>query len=182
MNRESRKRKIEAAFEEHQRILYHVAWQVWSIYGGDFDDYFGQAQIIFMDAFDDFHADKGAKLSTWLFYKVRRGLIDYVRKQRAMTRGESHKIDEVFLETYSTGIRNFSMIEFLDELNEDAHIVLELFLNTPRKVFGDIRNKYTRLDHVQYHLRNRLSNILHQMGWKRSRINAAFDELRRATQ
>lgn len=182
MTREGHKRKLTRAFEENQRIIYRAAWQVWGIYGGDIDDYFGQAQIIFMKAFDDYETDRGAKLSTWIFLKVRGGLIDAVRHERAARRSPASRIDNAQLDLYPSIHKRFSIFEFVDELNEDARCVLNLFLDTPRDVFVQLRNSCTRVDHVQAHLRNRLRNRLRQMGWESKRINAAFDELSRASQ
>ena len=73
-------------------------------------------------------------------------------------------------------------MELLDEMEQDARIVLCLFLNTPKEVIETIfNNKNFRLDHTGGKMRNRLRNRLRQMGWTIRRIKEAFEEIKSVT-
>ena len=175
-----RKEILTETYKDMRKLIAGQAWNFWRIYGGDVDDLIAQANLIFIDAFDKYDSGRGTKLSTWLSIKIRLGLFDYMRK------GNVYKpphipIDDEFVETHPASNKDFSVMELLDEIEQDAHIVLQLFLETPREVIVNIMEVNRREDHAQAHMRNRLKNRLRQMGWTVRRIKAAFEEIKNAT-
>ena len=179
MNSRLHKEILTEAYKDMQKLIAGVAWNFWSIRGGDLDDLIGQANLIFIDAFNTYDPSRGTKLATWLTFKIKRGLFDYIRNGNVYEQHTS--IDDEFAEIYPALSKDFSVMELLDEMEHYAHIVLQLFLETPKEIIIKVLNKQRRIDHTQAHLRNRLMNRLRQMGWTVRRMRAAFEEIKNAT-
>ena len=179
MNPKIRRKMLTETYIDMKGFISGTAYRFWIIYGGDLDDLKSQANLIFINAVDDFDSSKGTKLSTWIVYKIQKRLLDYMRNGYLPTHTS---IDELFDEIESKPNENFSVMELLDELEQDAHIVLQLFLDTPREVILNIfEDKNFRLDHTGGKVRNRLRNRLRQMGWTIKRIRKAFEEIKSVT-
>jgi DNA-directed RNA polymerase specialized sigma subunit len=159
-------------YKNMQKLIAKAAWDFWSVYGGDIDDVIAQANLIFIDAFSTYDSSR-SEITTWLTFKIKKGLLDYMRSGN-LRESSNIKIDSVFAETYPASKKDISIMEFLDELNEDAHVVLQLFFETPSEVLVDIQNSSRRIDHARAHIRRRLMNRLRQMGWTVKRMNKAF--------
>lgn len=173
-----REEALTETYEDLQKIVYKTAWGFWRFYGGDIDDLIAQANLIFIDAFDSYNPEHGAKLSTWVASSIWWRLLDYMRKGNG---NRPHtQIDKVSAETFPTTNENFSVIELLDEMTQDAHIVLQLFFETPRDVVVDLLNTKERMDYVQRAMQNRLMNRLRQMNWSVRRIKEAFNIVKKA--
>lgn len=170
---------LTETYRDMQMLVAGAAWDFWRTYGGDIDDLMAQANLIFVDAFDTYDPGR-SKLTTWLTFKIRKGLLRYmINENRQELRRV--QIDDVFIETHPASNKDFSVMEMLDEMEQDAHIVLQLFLETPRDIMVSILNGNRRTDHAQAHMRRRLKNRLRQMGWTMRRIKEAFEEIREAT-
>lgn len=174
-----RKDILTETYKDMQKLVAGAAWNFWYIYGGDVDDLIAQANLIFIDAFDTYDSSR-SKLTTWLTFKIRKGLFEYMRN------GNGHRlmharIDDEFIKKQPAPNGDFSVIELVDEMEQDARIVLQLFLETPREVMVNILNSNRRIDHAQAHMRKRLRNRLRQMGWTVRRIRKAFEEIKNAT-
>lgn len=179
MNSRLRKDILTETYKDMQKLIAKAAWNFWNVYGGDIDDLMAQANLIFIEAFDDYDPSRSSKLTTWLTHKIRWGLLDYMRCRNIY---EPHiPIDDEFVETYSASNDGFSVMELLDEMEQDAHIVLQLFLEIPKEVMLDVLDSKQRVDHVRACMRNRLKNRLRQMGWTVKRIKTTFEEIKEAT-
>jgi DNA-directed RNA polymerase specialized sigma subunit len=203
MNSRLRKDILAETYKDMRGLVSETAFKFWKVYGGDLDDLKGQANLIFIHAVDDYDSSKGAKLSTWVAYRIKKRLLDYMRSIYEPTHqsldalkseygvDNTHFLCEDFrfidgdLDFAISKLRpneNFSVMELLDEMERDAHIVLQLFLSTPKEVIESILNdKNFRLDHTRGHMRNRLHNRLRQMGWTIRRIREAFAEIKSVT-
>ena len=182
MNSRLRKEILTETYKDMRGLISETAYKFWRIHGGDLDDLKAQANLIFIQAVDDFDSSKGTKISTWIAYMVRKRLFDYMRRGYTPTHisiGNGH--DDSF-EFESKSNENLSVMELLDEMERDARIVLHLFLSTPREVILTILNdKNFRLDHTGGCIRNRLRNRLRQMGWTIRRIRNAFNDIKQVT-
>lgn len=179
MKKALRKEIIAETYKDVERLIIQIVWRFWRTYGGDLDDLMGQANLIFIAALDSYNSNRRTKLSTWIAFKIKRGLYDYMRQGNGYK--PTTRIDDDFVEKFPATNKNFSVMELLDEMEQDAYIVLQLFLETPRDVMVNILNKNGRIDHVQSAVQNRLRNRLRQMGWTVKRIRKAFEELKNAT-
>jgi len=203
MNSRLRKDILTETYKDMRGLVSETAFRFWATYGGDLDDLKAQANLIFIHAVDDYDSSKGTKLSTWIAYRIRKRLLDYIRNNYEPVHlsldylkteygvDNTHFLYEDFsfiegdLDFAMSKLRpdeSFSVIELLDELEQDAHIVLYLFLSTPKEVIKSIfDNKKFRLDHTGGKMRNRLCNRLRQMGWTIRRIKKAFEEIKSVT-
>ena len=174
-----RKDTLTETYIDIEGYILAATWKFWNLYGGDIEDLKGQASLIFIRAFDNYNPDKGAKLESWVTFKILKGLIDYMKK------GNGYKphiqIDDVFVGTYPASNENFSVMELLDEMKQDAHIVLRLFFEIPNDIMVNILNKKKRTDHTQAAVRNHLQNRLRQLGWSMKRIRKTFEEIKEVT-
>lgn len=179
MKPELRREILAETYEDVKLLIFGAVWKFCGGYGGNVDDLISQANLIFIDAFDSYDPSKGAKFTTWLTWKIKKGLLDYMRKERVYVT-DIH-ISNEFIEEYPALDRSFSVMELLDEMGQDAYIVLQLFFETPRDVMANIVNNYNRADHAQTAMRNRLQNRLRQMGWTMRRTKKAFEQLKEIT-
>lgn len=180
MKQRLRKEVLAETYKDMQKFIAASAWDFWESYGGDFDDLIAQANLIFIDAFDKYDPSRGAKLSTWIAFKIRVGLCEYMRNGNVYETPHI-PIDDKFAETYPASNDNFSVLEFLDEMEQDARIVLQLFLETPRDVMENILNSRKKTNHVQSAMRKRLQNRLRQIGWTMRRTREAFEQIKNVT-
>ncbi len=177
MNGNLRKEVLTETYEDLQKLVYKTAWEFWKSHGGDIDDLIAQANLIFIDAFDTYDSECGTELSTWVVSSVWYKLLGYVRKENG---DRPHtQIDKVFVETFPTANKNFSVLELIDEMTQDAHIVLRLFFETPRDVVVDLLDTKKRMFYVQRAMQKRLKNRLRQMDWSARRIKEAFGIIKR---
>ena len=178
MESKLREEVLTETYEDLHNLIDKTAWEFWRSYGGDIDDLLAQANLIFIDAFDNYNSECDIELSTWVASSVRWRLLDYMRKGNG---DRSHtRIDDIFVKTFPTTNKNFSVIELLDEMTQDAHIVLRLFFETPRDVVVDLLGIKENMFYVQVAMRNRLRNRLRQMNWSMQRIKEAFGIIKKA--
>lgn len=186
MNSILRREILTETYKDMRELISATVRKFWNAYGGDLDDLHAQANLLFIYALDDYDSSKGAKLSTWLTIRIRTGLLDY---RKAGYKSKHLLIEDLladglspdFIEAKSKIKKNFSVMELLDELGQDAHVVLWLFLTTPKEVMQDILDSKKRVDGVRSCMKNRLYNRLRQMDWTIRRIREAFDEVKNVT-
>jgi len=183
MNSRLRKDILTETYTDMRGLVSEMAWRFWKAHGGDLDDLKAQANLIFIHAVDNYDSSRAA-LTNWIAYRIKKDLHrylhnGYVPEHRSI--GIEHD-DEVNFEFESKSKENFSVMELLDEMEQDTRIVLCLFLNTPKEVILSIfDDKKCRLDHTGGKMRNRLRNRLRQMGWTIRRIKEAFEEIKSVT-
>lgn len=173
-----RKEILAETYQDMQGLIFYNALNFWKIHGGDLDDLIAESMLIFIKAFDSFNPGK-AKLSTWISFKIQKGLISYVRKRK--NNKSFLQIDDKFLDVFPVDNKYFSVTELIDEIGQDGHIILRLFFEIPKDVMIQIRNSHSNVYRVQAALRNRLYNRLRQLGWTKRRIKKAFDGIKNAT-
>lgn len=178
MNSKLREEILEESYRDMEGLIGKLTWRFWLTHGGDLEDLRAQANLLFILAIDAYDLSK-SKLSTWLSFKIRNGLFDYIKNGRHCE--FTNHFDTEFDETHPASDESFSVMELLDEMEEDARVVLQLFLETPKEVLVNILNKNKKENHRQFHIRNRLRNRLRQMGWTIRRVKEAFNELKNVT-
>ena len=72
-----RKDTLTETYIDIEGYILAATWKFWNLYGGDIEDLKGQASLIFIRAFDNYNPDKGAKLESWVTFKILKGLIDF---------------------------------------------------------------------------------------------------------
>lgn len=182
MNSRLHKEILTETYKDMRGLVSETAYKFWRAHGGDLDDLKAQANLIFIEAVLS-HDSKRSKITTWVVNSISKGLLYYMRSTwyapTHVSIGNGHD-DDFELESKSN--ENLSVMELLDEMEQDAHIILCLFLDTPKEVILNIfDDKNFRLDRTRSRVRNRLRNRLRQMGWTIRRIGEAFDEVKNVT-
>ena len=166
-------------YGEVERLVYHTVNRFIYRYGGDFEEYVGEANIIFMKCVAGFRP-KCAKFSTYLVNAIWNRLVtcrNAAHKEQALrivslddsamthsgtTAGE--------VEDYRTGRYDFS------DLTYDAQTVISLVYDAPAEIQAALtlegRNPQT--------WRESICDYLHGLGWDGLRIADSLMEVREA--
>lgn len=114
---------VDKAWTSQEKLVKWITWKIIRRYGGEFEELYSEACLLFVQAVQDFDESKGVKLSTWTTIKVYRGLQDLIRVRAARRRlvGKDQKLRD-----YE---QNPSFISTLlkDLSNESKTIVMLLF-------------------------------------------------------
>ncbi len=176
------KHKVGLLYKELQGYINAVVWEHIKSYGGDFEELKSQANVIFINAVNAYNSNRGTKLSTWITFKIKTGLLDNLRSESKNVLKIATKIDDVFVNTYSVADKMLPLMEFIDEISVDACIALQVFFDIPKdtalKIRKRCKGKQNRFDRVQAALRNCVCNRLRQKGWTPQRMSRAFEELK----
>lgn len=168
---------LAETYEDMQGLITKTVWDFWKVYGGDVEDLMAQANLIFIEAVDTYNPSK-SKLTTWLMFIIRKRLLTYIKDECK----QAHvQINKYIIDTYPAHHKDFSVMEMLDEMKQDALVVLQLFLETPQEIMVDMLNDGKRIDQAPACMRRRLKNRLRQMGWRTKRIKKAFKEIKQIT-
>lgn len=169
---------LTETYEDIKSLIFDTVWRFIGKYGGNIDDLMAEANLIFIECVDEYDETK-AKFPTWLTNSINYGLLDYIKKEYKQTH---ISIDREDTKIEPESPSQFSMIELLDEMQQDGLIILKLFLETPTEVIQNVLDEGKRLNHIQGFMRTRLRNRLRQMGWTLQRITESFEEIKTVIQ
>jgi hypothetical protein len=148
-------------------------------HGGNYDDLLADASTAFMlghRAFLEGRANTPhyeVEIKRWVWYE----LFDAYRV-RTQHRRQSKTVikNEEFPELLTQRRGDFSLVEFFDELSEDARVAARLVLDTPAELCAAARAR----GGTDRNLRCLLRQHLHAAGWTAARVSEAFEEIGRA--
>ena len=184
-----RKEILTATYEDMQNLIFETAWKHWRRHGGDIEDLVGQANLSFIRAVDS-HDESKSELTTWIVVCINQDLRNYMVREYRQTHISiiDEKIKRSHLSVSDEGehldiqdsYNTISVMELLDEMEKDAHTILQLFLETPKEVIMNVLEEGKHMNHLQGYMRRRLRNRLRQMGWTINRIKKSFNEIKAA--
>ena len=170
----------EKLFYEVENLLKYLSHRFIKRFGGDFDEVLSEANLGFVQAFQTFNPDKGAKFSTWVHLKVWRKLQEIYRSQKRLQNLEfTTNTEELWqganlkrLDTQNWRICWDKIPERIKplDLSEDANTIIRLVLQSPKEFFGSGK-KPKKL------LRRTLTT---KFGWSPARIFQSFLEIQNA--
>jgi hypothetical protein len=153
---------------KHINILRGLAWEFHRSTGHEWDDLFSEAFVAYVRALETFNNDGGARLTSWIYIKIKHALQVYCRQQRyqgdRMEECEALYLDERSPETL------LIFKELLCNLSEDTATICRIVLEAPIK-FISIPPKLARA---------KLMGILRGRGWTWDRIWCSFREIKKA--
>ena len=82
---ESATMSLDAVIETYfdvQNLIFDTVWKFQKQYGGDFEEMVAESNLIYMKCFLS-HSPNKAQFSTWLRFRLWKGLIDFKRFIRA---------------------------------------------------------------------------------------------------
>ncbi len=161
------------AYKDVEDLIRKICWNFKKVYGGNFDDLFSEANIIFIKAFDSYNDNKG-KFSTWINTKVVYGLTETIRQK--------NKEDEL-LEQYliNNQIKTESLFkydfffEIVEAIQIDAKEILDIILDPPK----ELQKQIDQRKNYKYPTINMLKKYaIHKLGWTARRVEESFQEIR----
>lgn len=159
-----------ATYQDVQNLIRHTVWKFQRGHGGDFDDLFSRANVIFMEAFFS-HNENKASFPTWLCFKIRKGFLEMEREgcKKRLPRAD---LDDVIGERSTGPPRPFC--EVLSELSNDAQTIVELLLELPEGLQDSMLKHGTHPRHSQAALRVYLKTFF---GWTETHVIDTFREI-----
>ena len=153
-------------------LINSIAIRFFKTYGGGLDEWKAQANLLFVMAYDSYNETKGI-FSTWVYFRIEKGLQDFVKKNR----NQKNAISQIKDHCKETTPRSssFSVFEFVDEISEDARTIANLIwhpsteFQTLPKANGNHGSR----------MRTVLESHLKSLGWTRRRVKESFEEIRR---
>lgn len=142
---------------------------------GTFDELLAQANLEFVKSCSSFEVGRGTKYSSWCRWVVHKSLLEH---QRTVSR--RHKQCQITVmdmsedDTIGSSDSTFDLVAFKDELTSDAQYVTELALNPPRSLCTVLRETSGRSARST---RNGIRQYLYGMGWSKSRVDTAFEDI-----
>lgn len=153
---------IEVVYREYERLVYGCVHAYRRVHGGVWQEVLSEAHYLFMTALASYDPQKGA-LSTWITWKVSRGLLDYGRSQRRHCKVASLARSELLaMECRET----YPMERWLADLSADS---CDLLQNAVEAIPEKTRYK-------QAYWRCLLEDLL-QDGWSGARLARCLQEV-----
>lgn len=148
----------------HEKLVQWTCWRIIKRYGGDFDETFSEALVLYVEAVNSFEQSRGS-LSNWISYKVFKGLQETKRVQARRLRitGPMENVPATISkqEGFLSGL--------LKNLSTESQDVLAILFDLDTDQF---KNKSL----AKLHLRC----TLQRLGHSADRINACFSEIEAA--
>jgi len=164
------KEAITTTYFDTKGMIGKAAWDFYNQYGGDFEDWKSEANMIFTTAYYSHNSTKGI-FTTWLYFQLDKKLREYTRKMY-----KHQKKIEADIATIPERIKDrFSFINLLDETNKDATTIINLVCN-PTKSF--VKQKIGKGNHP-CHMKKAIGKHLTTLGWTVNRIKESFQEVER---
>ena len=158
-------------YADLQGIIHKVVGRFCHLYGTDFEDYLSLANLTFLRCFKIFDANLSTKFSTFVHSRIWFAMMEQRRTDARSRR--IHKIQpDADVDTLTEEWKGFSLVDFMDELNSDCQMVVELVFSRDvqlalleRKVNGRMTS------------RSVIREVLEDLGWTQQRIVETFDEI-----
>ncbi len=166
----AQKRAAEETYLEVENLIRKQVWGLVKTYGGDFDELMAEASYLFIAAYNDWPGD--IPFTTWCGNWIRWALIDQLRVRISHQRHYTHVDDELIVKKTS----DWRPADFIEELSEDASLVVQLVFETPAEIASVIACKGGQPRNYRSTIRSYLCSI----GWTTRRITETFAEIGKA--
>lgn len=162
-----------------KKMIHKLCYKAQRRFGGELEDWEGQAGLHFAMAHQSYRSDKGAKYTSWVQTKVWCGLLEAARKRTIRWRHEQHRVDlDLDAMAAQREQEQFDLYKLLREVSDDAREAIHLAMELPKK--GKIlKGKRGRKESTS-NKRTILIESLFEKGWSAARIIKVFQEIRRS--
>ena len=154
---------------ENQNLLRKIAWSYAKRSRVEFEDLLQEANLAYLEAIRTHQQEKGM-LSTHIWHCVHNHLINYLKSESKYLceNVEEHDISE----SYSENI--------FDRMTKEAAEVVRIIIDAPWELIGMFKDKENPPKKVKTEARNRIADMLSDMGWEEKKIESAFSCLQNA--
>lgn len=161
-------------FPQVEQLLWKLTHQFVRSFGhshGTKDEVFSEASNAFVTACRTYDNDLGA-FTTWLQKSVWCSLLVFRRKSIIRWKRE-----EPYYDTASSSDHaEFSLVDLIDSFSDDARIIFQLTVKSPKELQGMLLKRRTRRDSAKASIKQYLQGL----GWTAKRVKESFAEIRRA--
>jgi len=163
---------ISESYYDVRDLIYSVCHKFRRQYGGDFEELFAQALVLFVDkAYDGYDDDSSTKFSAYVWFTIHRGLMDEYRRN---IRRKNSLPQEPLLDMPVHNER-FDFDDFFYEASEDCKLVASLVLMPPDELETEFVFDWDwTVTGCKQAIRDYLMNFFE---WTPRRISRAFREL-----
>jgi len=171
MNKRLEKDVLTETYKDMEKLVCKIAWRFAKTYNADFEEVQAETNLIFINAMKTYDKEKGA-LSTHLTHQITRRLQTYFKQQwKQQNQIPTINVDLVCIETPSS---DFTLIDIIDEVGEDARTLIDLVLETPVDFMNAIRPNRRNL---RASMKRHSTKIL---GWTKRHYKETFEEVTNA--
>ncbi len=169
---------LTETYSDTERLIVKIAHDFHRKYGntyGTVEELISIGNESFMKAYN---SDKGkSSFVTWLFIQVTHGILDEIRRRTKRQKRLPESTNGLDSVSYSAALAQpplkFFLHEFLDELTDDAKLVVELVLDTPNDLLEIMREDNGNRKKASASIRQYLLGC----GWTVKRIMESFAEI-----
>lgn len=162
---------IEEQYEAHERLIYERAWYWSKKTGRDDADLLGICHAAFMETWERWQPDGGAKFSSLLATLCNQRIMGYLKRiDEVLDTGE----DELYSEAPSV-YALLSWKETLEALGPLARDCVTALLESPGRIYEAANGSIA----TPTNLRQALRRVLWRDGWEEEAVDIAFAELKK---
>ena len=169
---------IDDTYADVERLIYFSVRKFQRRFGGDFDHYLSEANLIFLKVYNKEIDPAKGTFSTLLCHSIYKQLLNKMpdRRYKVFSLDEKTRDGTSYANTVADTSRAFDLEGFCEDLSEDAATVLKLVLDAPTELADIAMGK----GDSPCNWRSTVRNYLRQMGWPTGRITETFDEIKGA--
>ncbi len=159
-----------------ENLINSIVWKFYNKYGGSFEDWKAEANLIYTKAFNN-HKERLGKFTPYLYVCLEGELLNFFRDFISLHQPSTTDKDGTDLMYFFKDKTNpfYFLIDLLDEIkNEDAKTLINLVLDMPEDLMKE--NLKTFGDHPS-HIQRFLKGYLKKIGWTSKRITESFQEI-----
>jgi len=169
---------ITKTYYDTENLINKIVWKFYQKYGGDIEEWKAIANLSFVSTYKKYNKSK-ASFPTWLYHCIWYSLLEELQiqnkqiPQNILSIEDNHTIKKIIIEDKKN--HSFSALEFLDGLHEDAKTIIKLIWNPTDK----LKKAKIKPGPHPCHMRKTLFDYLQTIGWSKSQIKKAFEEITR---
>lgn len=172
---------LEQTYQDVEKLLSWVVTQFVKRYGGDWDEYRSEANVVFLNVYEAFNPDLGS-FANVLAISVKRRLI-HRRNMNLRRRMDSLDRQVPGMDKGTLGDlvadapkSTFSLQGLADSVSQDAKLVITLLFDAPAEVESEAEGK----GGTPRNWRSSIRTYLRSKGWRNDRIAESFEEIKQA--
>jgi len=156
---------------KHVNLIRKIAWSFHRSTGLEWDDLFQEAAVAYYESLESYDESRG-KITTHAWNCISNRLKNYLKEQEEYKARKSEEelfsIEDVEMTRHPAEMAS----DFWESLTEDAKVVANMIIFTPRKYL------YSTSQEVE----NRITRIMQRKRWSKQKIELAILSLKAACQ
>jgi len=161
----------EETYIEVKPVILSAVRDICNRFGGNFDDVLSDANSAFLEAYESWEPEQSS-FTSWLRHRIFSTAVNNLR-QRCREQGRRERVEDSDIPERNQPAWNVRQV--LEELTEDAALVVRLVVETPAELEAVVQAKGGQ----PRNLRSSLRQYLADAGWTACRIAESFNEVRK---